>query len=173
MRRLIAASLLLTFCSLPAFAQGANPPPAPDPQKVALGRDIFDLYIAKQDFQARLRTIFQTVLQNRPANLPAGSNAPSQATMDAAAANIAQAIDDVMPKMRDAYADSYARHFSLEELQTIKSFYQSPAGVTLLSETPAIATEVMQSITPELMSRMRALMPKPAQSQPPATETKP
>ena len=173
MRRLLAAGLLLAFCSLPALAQSANPPP--DPQKVALGGDIFDLYIAKQDFQARLKAVFQTVLHSRSANSQAGPNAVTQANMDKAAENIAQVMNDMMPKMRAAYADSYARHFSLEELQTIKTFYQSPAGVTLLSQTPAISTEVMQAIAPELMSRIQAMMPKPAQpqSQTAAPEPKP
>ena len=57
--------------------------------------------------------------------------------------------------MRAAYADSYARHFSLEELQTIKTFYQSPAGVTLLSEAPAISTEVMQAIIPDYLNDVK------------------
>jgi len=44
----------------------------------------------------------------------------------------------------------YARHFSEHELQDILAFYRTPAGRKLVKLMPALTTELLEAIKPEL-----------------------
>ena len=178
MRRLIACAFLIAFCTLPALAQTAAPQPDPDPAKVALGRDIFDLTTGKQDIQSRLAAVQQAVGQAVAGQaMPQNQAANAQATASAALSGVGQIMQDLMPQLREIYANAFAQRFSLEELQAIKSFYESPAGAKLTADLPDISREAMQIVLPKVMSQMiaqrRANQPPssaPAPLTPPAQE---
>jgi len=48
-----------------------------------------------------------------------------------------------IPEMLDASAGAYARHFTLEELQQITAFYETPVGRKVVSAMPALMSEMM------------------------------
>ena len=58
--------------------------------------------------------------------------------------------------MQPAFTDLYARNFTGAELDAIVAFYKTPAGVDLLSKTPAIDAQASQLAK----SRMDALQPR-------------
>ena len=46
-------------------------------------------------------------------------------------------------EMIDSLVEIYDRHFSLEDLQLIVSFYKTPAGQRMIKELPSVMTEAM------------------------------
>jgi len=47
------------------------------------------------------------------------------------------------PQLTEMYARIYAQHFTLQELQDVAKFYESPLGRKLISETPLILKETL------------------------------
>ncbi|HEY2033835.1 MAG TPA: DUF2059 domain-containing protein [Rhizomicrobium sp.] len=166
MKRLSAAVLIFSLWGVPAVAHSDLP--SPDPEKVAIGGEIYDLYADKQDIQGRTRAIAQAALKMESDSL---KNKPDSITTsaDSATANlimgsVAKVVEDMRPTMRRAYAEAYARHFSMDELKEIKAFYQSAAGQELLTEQPKISREVIPEITPEIISRLGPIINQNAHS---------
>jgi hypothetical protein len=50
-----------------------------------------------------------------------------------------------LPQLMEAQAYIYATRFSLEELQELVRFYESPIGKRLVTETPALARDSVQA----------------------------
>jgi hypothetical protein len=48
-----------------------------------------------------------------------------------------------LPQITELYARVYARHFTLQELQDVAKFYESPLGKKLIAETPLILKETL------------------------------
>lgn len=48
-----------------------------------------------------------------------------------------------LPQLTEIYARIYAQHFTLQELQDVAKFYDSPLGKKLVTETPLILKETL------------------------------
>jgi hypothetical protein len=48
-----------------------------------------------------------------------------------------------LPQLTELYARVYAQHFTLQELQDVAKFYDSPLGQKLITETPLILKETL------------------------------
>jgi hypothetical protein len=151
-KEFVRLGLFLLVCVIanPALAQTATPSDQPlDSAKVELGGEIFDLTSGKQDYTARLRSIGETLAKT--VNVPAAGTQM---------ADIGKIVENLRPALRQASAEAYARHFTLEELQTLKSFYASPVGTKIVQEQAAISHEVMLAVMPEMISDIRAHISK-------------
>ncbi|HVW72782.1 MAG TPA: DUF2059 domain-containing protein [Rhizomicrobium sp.] len=145
MKRWIVPGFLFLLSCIPASAQVAS---TPDSAKVALGRDIYDLIQSSQNIAQRMQALASAIAQS----MPKDKSDKVETGMKVAA----QAVEDLRPKIRDAWATTFANHFSLDELQAIKQFYLSPAGSKLIVEQPEISKEMITTIMPELMANMQA-----------------
>jgi hypothetical protein len=157
MKKLIASAFLVAFCAFPAFAQTPSPSLDPDPAKVAIGRDIFDLVASKENLQSRLAAMQQAISQAVIQAAPQNQASRAQANAGAVMSGLNQVMQDMLPEYRELYAKAYAQHFSLKELRGIKAFYESPTGKKLTAETPEIARDALQVILPKMMARILAL----------------
>jgi hypothetical protein len=63
-------------------------------------------------------------------------------------------VDDLMDDM----ASIYQKYFTRDEIAGIRSFYDSPAGKSMLTKMPGIMNEYMQVALPKEMQRMQDAM---------------
>lgn len=52
-------------------------------------------------------------------------------------------MQKALPQITELYARVYAKHFTLQELQDVAKFYESPLGRKLIAETPLILKETL------------------------------
>ena len=146
MKRWIVPGFLVLISCIPALAQ---PAPAPDPAKMALGREIYDLIQSSQNVAQRMQAIAAAVARSMP------QDDKARAGMNAGMSAVSQSIEDLRPKIREAWATAVSSRFTLSEMQSIKDFYTSPAGSKFITEQPEISKEMLTTIMPELMARMQ------------------
>lgn len=192
--RLIALGVALIAASLPAMAEvpaaKAAAEAAPSPQKLALAKEVVSLLDLKNQMmqplvrmqnQMRSGAAVSQQFDSNPAMRLERSKEPAK--WDAAAKRIGaiqagalqRIFDDVSPKVEQQSVESYARHFTEEDLRGLAEFYRTPLGrrlaeksgpISLDSATfvqvtvaPRIAQE-MQRIQPQVQAEVQALMPK-------------
>jgi len=72
-------------------------------------------------------------------------------------AALTEAVGQMMPRMFEAMAPVYAEIFTLQELEELVAFYESPTGLAFVTKSfeafPQI-TAVMNSIMPEILNDM-------------------
>jgi hypothetical protein len=129
------AALLLSCTVAPAQ-------PAPDPAKVALAREIYDLSHAKFD-------------PGRFYNPPGAKDAETTARVAELRAQMKARYDKIAPVTREATAQAYAARFTMDELNALKRFYQTPVATKLTALQPEIAVEVSKAVMPQIMGEMK------------------
>jgi hypothetical protein len=165
MRRTTAAVLgaILRATGFSALAQlaplptapggGAAPPTVGVSQRLALARR----YMADIGYEASLRrqldlqypTMVQGVLRSHP------EFSPEWKAM--LAASMREALTDFLPKLRDEAAEAYAAAYTIDELQALAAFYESPVGHSITSKkinVDEIEYRLIQSLRPQLVADM-------------------
>lgn len=69
-------------------------------------------------------------------------------------------LTEMEPGIRDAYAQAYARRFTLEQLQDIAHFFGSPTGQAYATNALTLSSD------PAVMAELRQMMPKMIQKMP-------
>jgi|tagenome__1003787_1003787.scaffolds.fasta_scaffold20334301_1 hypothetical protein len=64
--------------------------------------------------------------------------------------NIGELLDDMVP--------IYQKYLTRDEIASIRMFYESPAGKSLLAKSPVIGQEFMHEVMPKEMKKMQAEM---------------
>jgi len=110
----IAAGLAaLSLIAAPALAQTA-----PDPQRLALARQIFEVQGGATSAAAAIRGMQKSMAESLPT--------------PEARQRMAEAMDSmvtaVLPRLYDELASFYASDFTEGQLKDILSFYKSPTG---------------------------------------------
>ena len=119
-------TLLLAACFvLPSAAYGQSA--SSDSQKREL---IMHLLEVNGSFTLRRQMFDQIIAMEKQGQTP-----DIQAQIDQQAAQMDFA------ELTDKTVDIYARHFTTEEIQSLISFYESPAGKKYISELPSIMQE--------------------------------
>jgi hypothetical protein len=83
------------------------------------------------------------------------------------ATELQEKSQESVPKYIEEATLVYARHFTLEELKQINTFYDSPVGQKLIAKTPEIAgelsdlsTEAVGSVTQKMLGQLKAELEK-------------
>jgi hypothetical protein len=147
---------------------------AADPARLAAARKLIVLMEAKK---SALQASNQTWEKLRPAivqNFP--ENSPREAIVDALLNKYRALLDS--PAFVDRLALLYAERFSLDELETLIQFCESPIGRKLFSEMPAMVEEQgrmteawMNQERPRILSEL--IKEFPQLQQPPSAKEKP
>ena len=138
MRRIAAA--LLLFAALlagPALGQSQNAPT--DPAVLAEARKLMGA-IKAEELMTRIMPMINVMIGQMMIKANPGEGA-----------KIKQALDELfmpefkaqLPTFVDEMAKLYARHYTLEDLQQLNAFYQSPVGQKVVRETPQLSQEGM------------------------------
>jgi len=163
MKRLLACTVAaLIGCATPSFAtpvlaQAAAPPPAADAtlaERQALVRRFFVVIQFDKMMNVMMESMIgSTTLDQR---IPVEKReVVREVTLEAFAA--------VMPQMMEANVELYADAFTLDELQQLVAFYESPVGRSMMSKTVMLsrqAGEMVERFQPimerEMMTRLCA-----------------
>jgi len=187
-RTALAAAIGIVLVAAPALAQ------APSAEALKAAAAVVDLQTPPDRTKAMLDNQLKelrsgagirAMLGNNPQfRLEAAKNQPAfNATIARMGALQADALGPILremqPATRQAMIDSYARNFTVAELNDIAAFYRSPTGSKLRATqgaTNAAANKVIQdrfgprmqaaekSIAPKLNAELKKLVPPPAQA---------
>lgn len=145
MKKLAAAILLVAFSATVAAAQDTAPPmpampqlPNVDPERLALAQKILEETHTQDNMSAALDTLMPTMLaafRRQSPNLP-------EETYKMVEQMLSEELHKELPQILTVNAQVYANHFTLDELKAIDTFYQTPAGQKIVSETPKIFREM-------------------------------
>jgi hypothetical protein len=160
MRHALAALVVLAMIGV---ARPATPEaPAPSPAS---------MLIAKQIVQAKgAMGVFEPVVREQVEKVRGAliqTNLNWMKDINDSAGIVYRSYGARGAEFADAVARIYATHFTEAELKELLAFYQSPIGVKMLAEEPKVLDEVAayarqwgQSISDDVMSKMRAEMKK-------------
>lgn len=167
MKKLLISLALAAAAIAPAHAQTATP------ESTAAARELLDAMNIRQTMSVMAAGMARTMpemmkamasqtLDKQPGMTPekkAAELAKMQATMPRFANTMTTLFNDreLVDAIVEASADSYARHFTVDELRQIAAFYKSPAGAKMLAQAPVLAQEGMQASQRVLLPRIAKL----------------
>jgi hypothetical protein len=111
----------------------------PDPAKVAVAAKILEETHALENMSAVLDMAIVPVIQNVKRQAPNLSDDELKVISDLLLTEMRKEL----PQAIALNAQIYASHFTLEELNAIEVFYQTPAGQKIVAETPKIVKEAL------------------------------
>lgn len=184
--RRAALALLIAAASLPAAAQPAPaaapavaaPAPAapqktPTPEAIAAARELVKL----SDTREQLRKSMAQTLADTRSGKALGAfvdqdpqmrmqRARNPAAWDAALARLGakQAVQlelmmtELVPLIDERSVQTYATHFSVDELRQLIAFNRSPLGRMVMERVPAVMADAMAFLQSEMPRRRKAML---------------
>jgi hypothetical protein len=143
MKRLVGAMMLACCLAAPVRAQ------EPSAETLAAARELSTIMTGDtigQMTTAMSAQIWPAIEQQLSAKVDAATIAEIRAEFERSLADFTTEV------MKDA-PDTYARHFTAQELRDMVTFYKSPSGAKALHEMPKVMTDVGTRLAP----RMQAL----------------
>lgn len=135
--------VLVALLAEPAAAQSSASPSdsaqavaAPDPERMALARELFKTM--------HLQTVLQGVITGmfgQMANVLTSGAGPDAVKARDILKSMSAGMNAVMPEILDAQVAVYARDFSAQELRDATAFYGSPSGQAFLEKIPQTQRE--------------------------------
>jgi hypothetical protein len=163
---------LALACSLGAHAlaqDGAVPTASPDPQglsppvvaggtrdvridarRLALARQVYDIAGAPA-FRATARSLTSTLGVQLGTAMAARDSAHAHAMVEA----VGDGLNTISPQLADEAVSRIAREFTLDQLQELAAFYQTPTGELAARRMPAILQQTVGSVLsyiPQMMA---------------------
>lgn len=143
--------------SLPARAQDeASVATAVDPQAAALVRRYFDAIQFNKLMNGMIESMAGPMMADGP--IPEDKR-------DLVRTVLLESYEAIMPQMMEAYVALYAEAFTVEELEGLVGFYESPVGRALMSRTVMLTqksgelyTQFVPILEREMMQRLCARM---------------
>jgi uncharacterized protein len=157
MKRLVGALVLACCLAAPVRAQ------EPSAETLAAARDLSAIMTGDtiaQMTSAMSAQIWPTIEQQLSAKVDAATIAEIRSEFDRSLKEFTGEV------MKDA-PDTYARHFTAQELRDMVAFYKSPSGAKALREMPKVMTDVATRLAPRMQAlqtgfdtRMQAILQK-------------
>lgn len=165
LRSVVGAALFVAMIPLAAAAQTTPATaPAPDPARLAAARALIERFMPADRRDAMIEQMIRPMAETaREAVFDSSSFAEMRkedpkfgATMDGFMAEEFERTiamtKAAMPRMLDAMARAYARRFTLEQIESIDAFFQTPAGRAYVERAPSIMAD------PDVLAAQRAMM---------------
>ena len=169
----LAVCLALSFAMPSVYAQSVAPV---DPAATAAVKEL----LVAMNYRATMINTIAQMQQNMPAMMLQGAtaaiNGNPKLTPEQKSAAIAKAAKEIpgrAAKLASVFNDPalldelvvemvpvYARHFTIDELHQMAQFYQTPVGVKMMNEMPAVVGETMAISQRVMIPRMNALLDK-------------
>jgi hypothetical protein len=133
----VSLGLAAFCCCSAAFAQDATA--TVDPAKVAVATKILEETHTLDNMNVALDTMIGPLIKIVKQQAPNLSDEQLKMITDM----LLEEMRSGLPKMLALNAQIYASHFTLDELEAVESFYETPAGKKVIAETPNIVKEVI------------------------------
>jgi uncharacterized protein len=161
-RYALVALIALAAVGLVRPAAAESPAPQPSPASLLLAKQIVEAKGVLSMFEPLVREEVEKV---RTSLIQANLNWMKD--INDSAAIVYRSYGPRGAEFADAIARIYATHFTEAELKDLLAFYQSPLGRKMLAEEPKAIVEMAdyarkwgESITPDIMTKMRAELKK-------------
>lgn len=183
--RRVGLALLIAAAALPAVAQPAPaaapaaapaptaPQTAPTPEAIAAARELVKL----SDTREQLRKSMAQTLADTRSGKALGAfvdqdpqmrmqRARNPAAWEAALARLGakQAVQlelmmtELVPLIDERSVQTYATHFSVDELRQLTAFNRSPLGRMVMERVPAVMADAMAFLQSEMPRRRKAML---------------
>jgi uncharacterized protein len=150
----LAAVSVVALAAVPAVAQEVNP------EQFAAARKYVDLTDSSSIFET---TLIQTGVQTM--NQIVTQNPEIQEQTSAVIGEVIKEYVESKDELLNQFARVYAVRFTLEELNEINAFYESPVGQKLTSENTTINSDMrrvlqvyLNTLRPEFLAKVRAAL---------------
>lgn len=166
MLRLLAGALV--FVLAPTASAGAQTAPAtataPEPARLAAAQALMSRIMPADKRDAMVEQMVRPMMENIRGAVFSGPKFESAKVENPKLAATIEAfmkdefehsivrVKASMPAMFDAMARAYARRFTLDQLQAIDSFFQTPAGHAYVTQAPLVMTD------PDFLAVQRSMM---------------
>lgn len=137
MARLLKTALLMVMMVQMATAASAQTP-EPTPNTISVApekRALIDRYFVATRLSSITEIMVNAMLENTPRSRFSASE------QDALRSAVIEATQAIQPLIFARFVEIYARAFSIEELEALVGFYESPVGRSLTAKTAALADE--------------------------------
>lgn len=141
----VAAALVLS--------PGSAPAQAPDPEAVALARELMQVTLVDQ---LQKQMVDQSWTQMEALIRQSAPQITPEQLADLKSEFAAIAEKDIAAATAGAPA-MYARYFSKEELKDLVAFYGTPTGKKTVAVMPALMGEMMQALTPQMLDSAKRM----------------
>ncbi|KRC79855.1 hypothetical protein ASE13_12360 [Sphingomonas sp. Root241] len=166
MLRLLAGALVLVLSPLASANAQTAPAPAaaPEPARLAAAQALIDRIMPAAQRDSMVEQMVRPMMENiRGAVLSGPKFETAKAENPKLVATIETFMKDEfehsiatmkasMPAMFDAMARAYARRFTLDQLQAIDAFFQTPAGHAYVTLAPTVMAD------PDFLAVQRSMM---------------
>lgn len=165
LRSLAAAAMLAALSPSAAHAQTAPAAvAAPDPARLAVAKILIERFMPADRRDAMVEQMVRPMMDAARETMFSGALFESIKADDP---KLQATIDDfmkqefehslarmkaAMPALADAMARAYARRFTLEQLQAISAFYETPAGRAFAEQAPTLMSD------PDILAVQRTMM---------------
>ena len=165
LRSLAVAAMLAA--TLPSAAHAQHAPAAtaaPDPARLAVAKILIERFMPADRRDAMVEQMVRPIMDNAREAMFAG---PLFESIRAEDPKLQARIDDfmtqelensiattkaAMPALADAMARAYARRFTLEQLQALQAFFETPAGRAYVEQAPTLMSD------PDILAVQRTMM---------------
>lgn len=147
------AAIALLACAAPAAAAVVASPAVTQDAEQAAKEALVRRYFEVSQFEKMMNTMMESMM----APMMSDTRIPQDKVPVFREAVLA-AFGNVLPQMIDAYVEQYATAFTLDELQQLVAFYESPVGRSVMAKTLTLsrdAGQMMERFTPIMEAEMR------------------
>jgi hypothetical protein len=166
MLRLLAGALVFVLSPITSVAAQTAPVTAadPEPARLAAAQALISRIMPADKRDAMVEQMLRPMMENiRGAVLSGPKFEAARADNPKLAATVEtfmkeefersiETMKAAMPAMTDAMARAYGRRFTLDQLQALDTFFQTPAGRAYVEVAPTIMTD------PDLLAVQRSMM---------------
>lgn len=161
----VAAMLAAISPSVAVHAQTAPSAAAvPDPARLAVAKVLIERFMPADRRDAMVEQMVRPMMDNARQAMLGG---PLFESIKAEDPKLQATIDDfmkqefehtiantkaAMPALADAMARAYARRFTLEQLQALQAFFETPAGRAYVEQAPTLMSD------PDILAVQRMMM---------------
>ncbi|HEY2482585.1 MAG TPA: DUF2059 domain-containing protein [Caulobacteraceae bacterium] len=135
-----------------AWAQAA--PPAIDPAKLDLARQIVAAVGGEKQAELQMRLMFTAMQKAVAQSLPADVNQLQGPIFDL----MGQEMVKLTPQMLEISTRAYADAYTEKELRDILAFQTSETGQAMVRKTPAVRAEVLAETMPLMLKLLPSIM---------------
>ncbi|WP_369060103.1 DUF2059 domain-containing protein [Caulobacter sp. 73W] len=148
MKRILSVA---AACAVLTLGSGADA--APSQKSLDLARRYFTAVEIDKNLDALMKSVIPTMVEMQAQRYP-NLTAEQRAIVRGAAA---ESMSVLMPKIVEAYIPEIADNFTVEELEALVGFYESPVGRSISAKLPAMGpsmNRIMLKLIPEAQADM-------------------
>jgi len=137
----------------PPAAVASPAAPAPDPAKLALAQQIYELSGGAEAIKSSMQSMTDTITRSMSALAPADN----ATLMRAIQHDMLDEVVKLTPTLLDIGARAYAANLSEDELKAYVAWLKSDAGRSIVAKTPAIRGEIVAQDMPLILGLLPRL----------------